>query len=368
MDYYQPRRKLSFWGYFLSALLGAVVGGFLLLTFGPARLFTKFQPQQTQQPAQQPQITEVKTEMGSVSLAANKVIPSIVGITTTKVQKSYFYQNKLVQGVGSGVIADADGYIITNNHVADMNSRSIKVSLYDGREVEGRTVWADPSLDLAIVKINADNLSAAQFGDSKNIRIGEQAVAIGNPLGLKFQRTVTAGIISALNRTIEMSEGNFMEDLIQTDASINPGNSGGALINIKGEVIGINTVKVTSAEGIGFAVPINIIKPVLKSIKDTGKFVTPILGIKGFDKETAGYYDFKVENGIYIYDVVVNSPASKAGLREGDYIIMIDDKPINTMIDFKDALYSKGVGSKVKLKIKTQLGGEKEAEAELAGI
>ncbi|WDC85692.1 trypsin-like peptidase domain-containing protein [Caloramator sp. mosi_1] len=194
--------------------------------------------------------------------------------------------------------------MLTNNHVAGYSTSNIVVSLYDGRETNGRVVWADEVLDLAIVKIDEANLNIARLGDSKNVKIGEPVIAIGNPLGLTFQRTVTAGIVSALNRTIENSEGVFMEDLIQTDASINPGNSGGPLVNTKGEVIGINTVKVTTAEGIGFAVPINIVKPIINSIKATGKFETPSLGIKGFDKNLAGYYDFKIEKGIYVYDVL----------------------------------------------------------------
>ncbi|WP_242847841.1 S1C family serine protease [Fervidicella metallireducens] len=300
-------KKPSIFGYIAASLFGAVIGGLLLLMFGPAVLFDKFKQPSYQEPIKtSPERVVERVVTSDVSDAAEKVIPTVVGIATTKIERGLFDYGKKVQGVGSGIIIDEDGYILTNNHVAGMNAKYIAVSLYDGRDVEGRTVWADPVLDLAIVKIEADNLKSAQLADSSLVKIGQQAIAVGNPLGLKFQRTVTSGIVSAVNRTISLDTDIFMEDLIQTDASINPGNSGGPLVNIKGEVIGVNTVKVSTAEGIGFAVPINIIKPVLRSIKSTGSFVTPVMGIKGFDKELAGYFNYKIKEGIYIYESVVN--------------------------------------------------------------
>ncbi|WP_084424697.1 S1C family serine protease [Caloramator sp. ALD01] len=362
MEYYGRRRPSAF-GYFLSAFFGAVIGGFLLLTFAPEALFQRFQ-------VKEPEKVEVKKEVvyetvsTDVTKAAEEVIPSVVGIKTTRIQRSFF-QNKRVQGVGSGIIIDNEGYILTNNHVAGYSSTNIVVSLYDGREVNGRVVWADEVLDLAIVKIDEGNLNVARLGDSKNVKIGEPVIAIGNPLGLTFQRTVTAGIISALNRTIEISEGVFMEDLIQTDASINPGNSGGPLVSTKGEVIGINTVKVTTAEGIGFAVPINIIKPIINSIKATGKFETPSLGIKGFDKNLAGYFDFKIEKGIYVYDVLRASPAARAGIKEGDVIVSINGKEVNTMMELKEEMFKVGVGGTLTITIKTPVGTTKNVEVKL---
>lgn len=187
------------------------------------------------------------------------------------------------------MIIDNSGYILTNNHVANKNSKSIKISLYNGSDVDAKPMWANDSLDLSILKINSKNLTPVVLGDSSKVQIGQTAIAIGNPLGLNFQRTVTSGIVSAVNRTVEAGEGVFMEDLIQTDASINPGNSGGPLIDTTGDVIGVNSAKITSAEGIGFAVPVNIIKPVLKSLKSTGSFVTPVIGIIGLDKSMSGY-------------------------------------------------------------------------------
>lgn len=195
----------------------------------------------------------------------------------------------------------------------------------------------------------------APLGDSKGVRIGEDAIAIGNPLGLTFQRTVTAGIISAVNRTIEIEEGILMEDLIQTDASINPGNSGGPLVNINGEVIAVNTVKVSTAEGIGFAVPINIVKPVIKSIIDTGDFKAPVMGIKGLDRELASLYNYKVTEGIYIIEAPPQGPAGRAGIKEGDIIPAINNKTINTLLELKEELYNAGIGGTITVRYKTQL-------------
>lgn len=367
MEFKEFREKRpSYFGYFISGILGALIGSFLLLTFGPAALFSKFQQppiQQNQQ--QQQQIVVNRNEASAVSVAANKVIPSVVGITTTKIDKSFLNPGKKVQGVGSGVIIDKDGYIVTNNHVAGLNARNISVSLSDGRETSGRVIWTDEALDLSVVKIDVDNLAAASFGDSKQLTVGEEAIAIGNPLGLTFQRTVTSGIISALNRTIEVEQSKFMEDLIQTDASINPGNSGGPLVNIKGEIIGINTVKVTSAEGIGFAVPINILKPIINTIKSTGTFKTPVMGIQGFDKNMSIYIDKKIDKGIYVYKVERNSPAAKAGLIDGDTIVSINGNEINTMMDLRESLYNVGVGAKIKVGIVTPLKTTKEIEITL---
>lgn len=359
MEYY-GRKRPSIFGYFLSALLGAVVGGFLLLTFGPEAIFKRLEPKEIVKEDTKKEVV-VETKTTDITKAAENLIPTVVGIRTTKIQRGLF-QNKKVQGVGSGVIIDKDGYILTNNHVAGYGSSNIVVSLYDGRETAGVVVWADEVLDLAIVKINEGNLSVAKFGDSKSLKIGETVIAIGNPLGLTFQRTVTSGIISALNRTIEISEGVFMEDLIQTDASINPGNSGGPLSNTSGEVIGINTVKVTSAEGIGFAVPINIVKPIIYSIKKTGKFETPAIGIKAFDKNLAGYFDFKIEKGIYVYDVTRGSSAYRAGIREGDVILAINNVEVNTMMDLKETIYKIGAGNTCSLTIKTPIGNTKTVE------
>lgn len=286
-----------------------------------------------------------------ITMVAEKLSPSVVGITTTRISKDLYSQNQRTQGVGSGVIVSEKGYILTNNHVAG-NADSLMISLFDGRDVRGQIVWADPVLDLAIVKINADKITAAPLGDSKTVRVGQDAIAIGNPLGLTFQRTVTAGIISAMNRTIEVERGVFMEGLLQTDASINPGNSGGPLINSNGEVVGINTVKVITAEGMGFAVPINVAKPVIAKVSSGGNYGAPSIGLQSFDKELGKIFDFVINEGVYVYDCKDGSCASKAGIKKGDAIISVNGKPINTSIELKEALNEAGEGGKVVLKVK----------------
>lgn len=294
----------------------------------------------------------------TIIAAAQKVTPAVVGITTTRISKDLQAESNRVQGVGSGVIVNSNGYILTNNHVAG-DAESLIISLYDGREVTGKIVWTDPVLDLAIVKIDADNLTVASLGDSKNVKVGQDAIAIGNPLGLTFQRTVTAGIISAVNRTIEVEKGVFMENLIQTDASINPGNSGGPLINTKGEVVGINTVKVITAEGMGFAVPINVVKPVINRVASGARYSAPDIGLQSFDKELGKIFDFTINEGVYVYDSCDGGCAYKSGIRKGDIILAVDDKPVNTPLELKEAINDKGAGAVVKLRIKNG-NGEKD--------
>jgi serine protease Do len=305
-------------------------------------------------------------DSSAITFVAEKVSPSVVGITTTRLTKDLYSQNQRTEGVGSGVIVSNKGYILTNNHVAG-GAESLMVSLFDGRDVRGQMVWADPVLDLAIVKINADNLTEAALGDSKTVRVGEDAVAIGNPLGLTFQRTVTAGIISAKNRTIEVEKGVFMEGLMQTDASINPGNSGGPLINARGEVVGINTVKVITAEGMGFAVPINVAKPVIAKVSSGGNYGAPSIGLQSFDKELGKIFDFVIDKGVYVYDCKDGSCASKAGIKKGDAIISVNGKPINSAIELKEALNEAGEGGKVVLRVKNG-DGEKDVSIILDGM
>ena len=221
----------------------------------------------------------------------------------------------------------------------------------------GNVVWSDIDLDLSIIKIKESNLPVAKLADSSKIRVGESVYAIGNPIGYEFRRTVTSGIISAKNRTIKIDEGEeqaYMTDLIQTDATINPGNSGGPLIYPNGEVIGINTVKITSAEGIGFAVPINVVKKVIENFNNDDKFEEATIGIYGYDKEIVPYLTankIQLKNGIYIAKVVPNSSASKVDLQEGDIINAFDGNQIETMNDLKQYVYTKKPGENISLSI-----------------
>ena len=199
-------------------------------------------------------------------------------------------------GIGSGVIISKKGYILTNEHVSGDKYSTCYVTLADGEVLTANVVWADSTLDLSIIKVNKQFADFVLLGDSEDIKIGETVFAIGNPIGMEFQRTVTSGIISAKNRTItfeENSEKFFMDNLIQTDATINPGNSGGPLLNIYGEIIGINTVKISSAEGIGFAVPINIVKPIISKLESTGKFDEASIGILGYDSNIINFLNYE---------------------------------------------------------------------------
>jgi len=287
---------------------------------------------------------------------AKKATAGVVGITVERVSEAHLFKNNSETeiGVGSGVIVSQDGYILTNNHVAGGKSRRIIVSFADGRNVDGEVVWADPVLDLAVVKVNLTGLTPLALGDATRLSVGEPAIAIGNPLGLEFQRTVTSGIISALNRTIRIeteSGTNYMEDLIQTDASINPGNSGGPLLNSNAEVIGINTVKVSSAEAMGFAIPINIAKPIIDKLVTEGKFTEPYLGFFAYDKGVLQYMfgDEAQQMGLYVAHVDPEGPAYKAGVREGCLIKQVDGIDITTMLQLRTYIYSKNPGDTVNI-------------------
>ena len=284
---------------------------------------------------------------------------SIVGISKIKQTGTSVFINNAEQklGLGSGVIITDNGYILTNQHVAGNKYSSCYVSLSDGKIYEGNEVWADSNIDLAIVKINKSNLSYLEFGDSDNLKLAEEVYAIGNPLGLDFQKTITKGIISALNRTIKLEDNEtnvYMEDLIQTDATINQGNSGGALINNSGKLIGINSVKISNAEGIGFAVPINIVKPIINKLVNNNRFDEAWLGIYGYDKEAIQYLDsnIEIESGVYVAQIAVDGPAFGLDIKEGDVITKIDDVKINKMNELKKYIYSKSPNDFVTLHIK----------------
>lgn len=307
-----------------------------------------------------------------VADVARNASPGVVGISVLKVDSNALFDTGASQkwGIGSGVIVSPEGYILTNHHVVGGRNKKIIVSLADGRNIEGVSVWCEPVLDLAIVKIEAPDLVAVPLGDASKLKVGEPAIAIGNPLGLQFQTTVTSGIISALNRTIEITTDlgtSYMEDLIQTDASINPGNSGGPLLNSKGEVIGINTIKVASAEGMGFAIPINVAKPIIKRYVSFGEFIEPYIGVFAYDREVIKYLDGNIdlEHGIYVANIDENGPAYRSGIRTGDIITHIDGREIDTMMELRSYIYSKDPGDKVTV-IYDSKGETKEVEFILA--
>ena len=296
------------------------------------------------------------------------LLQSVVGISKLKDNGGSILNNVSTDdlGLGTGIVVSENGYILSNNHVTGDKYSTCYVTIEENT-YKGVVIFSEADLDLSIVKVEANNLKSANLGNSIKNRVGEQVYAIGNPIGYEFKRTVTSGIISALNRTIRIEEGenvSYISDLIQTDATINPGNSGGPLVNKYGEVIGINTVKITSAEGIGFAIPINVIKPVIEQLKNNGKFEETTLGIYAYDSEVAEYMNLKnkLTSGIYITDVITNGPAYKSDLKVGDIIISIDNKKLNTINDLREYIYTKNARDIVNLKI---LRMQKERDIEV---
>lgn len=283
---------------------------------------------------------------------AKRVGPAVVGITSEVYDRDIFNRNVEVgQNVGSGVIFDKKGYIVTNNHVVG-NNRQVNVALSDGQIVTGKVIGTDSVTDLAVVKIpGSDKLPVAEFGNSDSLQPGETAVAIGNPLGLEFRGTVTVGVISALNRTLDDVEQQIK--LIQTDAAINPGNSGGALCTADGKVIGINSAKIAKAgvEGMGFAIPINQVKVIVSQLISNGHVTRPYLGLYGIDKTLAArngiFWDHN--GGIYVYKIADGSPLDGSDIVRGDYIMQINGKATNSLSELRNVMMNYKPGDKVTI-------------------
>ncbi len=319
--------------------------------------------------------------------AANKILPSIVGISITyNVTSSSPLYSMFGQGrgnsttseataSGSGIIISDDGYIVTNNHVVDSSSEStyydiseatsVKVSLYgDDTQYDAKIIGKDSQTDLAVLKIDKTGLTAAEFADSDSVKVGEFAMAVGNPLDLGT--SITCGVVSALNRKVQDSDGTTTYTCIQTDAAINSGNSGGALVNSQGQVIGINTLKVasTGVEGIGFAIPINSTTDIIDQLKTNQKVKRPYIGISGRDLDDDTAKRYNLVKGVYVVSVDEYSAAEKAGLKTGDVIVGIDDKSISTMSELNEIKNTHSIGDTVKLKINRD-GQEKEIDLTL---
>jgi serine protease Do len=256
------------------------------------------------------------------------------------------------EGQGSGVIVDSqNGYILTNNHVVQ-NALEIKVTLADGRTFTGKVLGSYPISDIAVVKIEGTNLPEAIMGDTTNLRVGSWAIAIGNPYG--FENTVTVGVVSAFNRTLSSPEtGRPLQDLIQTDAAINPGNSGGALVNISGEVIGINTAIMPYAQGMGFAIDINAAKSIFNDLVQLGHVVRPWLGIIYTQVNDQIAKDLKLTEitGVIVLEVIADSPAAKAGLQKDDVIQTINGEKLTKMEVLRQIIRAKKVGDNVTLQV-----------------
>ena len=256
--------------------------------------------------------------------AVEKVSKSVVNIASVRMLHDQMFRIFPIEGVGSGVVINENGYILTNNHVIDDEER-LKITLSDGKVLRGKVAGSDETTDLAVLKVESEQpLPAAQLGNSDDLKTGQIAIAIGNPFGLTGGPAVSAGIVSSLNRSIQTRNGVL--ELIQTDAAINPGNSGGPLVNTKGEVIAINTANMPYAQGIGFAVPINTAKSILKELIEKGRVMRPWIGIASIKvtPQLARYYGLPLADGALIARVEPYSPADDAGLRKGDIIEEID--------------------------------------------
>jgi serine protease Do len=264
---------------------------------------------------------------------------SVVSIGSVRIHRDFRFGPVPLEGQGSGVIIDKRGYILTNNHVID-NSARVRVTLKDGRTFVGEVTGTDPSTDLALIGVEAGaDLSAAQFGDSEALKVGQIVLAVGNALGLPGAPTVSMGVISALGRPLPGTD--FVpEGLIQTDASINPGNSGGPLSDLNGNVIGINTAMIPYAQGVGFAIPADTVKRVVEQILQKGRVVRPWLGISGVDMNSAiaKRYDLTSDKGVLLAETARDGPAYEAGLRAGDIIVKIGETEIKRMRDLVLAL------------------------------
>ena len=259
--------------------------------------------------------------------------------------------------MGSGIIVSNKGYILTNQHVVG-KSKNCYVTTEDGNTYIGKVLWSNLDIDLAILKVETIFNNVTNIGNSNSVRIGQMVYAIGNPIGYEFQRTVTGGIISAVDRTVKIKNDDetysYMSNLIQTDATINPGNSGGPLVDSNGNTIGINTIKITSAEGIGFAIPINVIKPVIEKYEQTGEFIEPYLGIYAYDGSVMSYVNqnMRLSEGIYIERIIGDGPASGTELKKGDIVTKIDNTSVNKMCELQAYIFSKNVGDEIILTIK----------------
>ena len=276
---------------------------------------------------------------------AEKISPSVVKVDVAQAARSRSGEPRERQGGGSGFIFAPDGLILTNSHVVHGATR-IKVSLPDGRGFPAHTIGDDPASDLAVIRIDAPSLVAAPLGDSRKLHVGQLAIAIGNPYG--FQYTVTAGVISALGRSLRSYSGRLIEDVIQTDASLNPGNSGGPLVTSDGQVVGVNTATIMGAQGLCFAIGINTAKFVAGRLLQEGRVPRSQIGVEAqttpLHRRLVRFYDLPQDSGVVVISVEEGSPARRAGLQEGDVIVALDGKPVAGVDDLQRLLTDARVG------------------------
>lgn len=361
--FYQPPKRTGFAGLLFAAIIGAVLGG-SLVTFVVLRYAlpnaAEAPPEPTQPPAASREVPFEARDLPehqntAIVRATERVLPTVVGITNKALVQDIFDGRSILRerASGTGVIIDADGHIVTNNHVIE-GATELRVTLGDGLEYPARLIGSDAATDLAVIKIEKSNLPVAHFGDSNDLAVGEGAIAIGNPLGLTFSQTVTVGVISAKQRTVTINEHNFT--FIQTDAAINNGNSGGPLVNLKGEVVGINTakIKIPGVEGMGFAIPANTVKNITRDLIIHGRIIRPWIGVYwggDVDEALAKQLQLPIAYGVLIQGAAEESPAAQAGIRRGDVIIAMGGKKIANFNDLRRTIFEYRVGAEVELTI-----------------
>ncbi|KIQ95455.1 Serine protease Do-like HtrA [Anoxybacillus thermarum] len=374
-EHVRQKQKGNRGGTFLAGLVGAVLGGMLVIVSIPSLVKWDVLPYSLEQTEEkQTTVTEQPKVDKSVAVdvvtqvtkAVDKVSNAVVGIVN--IQEASFWSEGGEAGTGSGVIYKKEGnkaYIVTNHHVVEGASR-VEVSLSDGTKVPARLLGSDVWTDLAVLEIDAKHVTnVAEFGNSDVVKVGEPVIAVGNPLGLQFAGSVTQGIISGVNRTIPIdidqdSIPDWHAEVLQTDAAINPGNSGGALVNIEGQVIGINSMKIAqeAVEGIGLSIPINYAKPIISDLEKFGQVRRPYMGVElrslsdipAYHWQQTLHLPANVKEGVAILQVVPGSPAAQAGLREFDVIVALDDENIPDVIALRKHLYNrKQIGDTMKV-------------------
>ncbi|SHH73219.1 S1C family serine protease [Virgibacillus chiguensis] len=369
-EHYPPKRRKKKSGWLVPLLLGAILGVLLVTVALPVLVDTGILNNAEQQKNERSGPKEVvNVDVSSqITEVINQVAPAVVGVINIQSQMDFWQQQEenSQAGEGSGVIykkADGNAFVVTNHHVVE-GADTVEVVLSDDTHVEADLVGTDLFSDLAVLKMGGDQVEQViKMGSSANVKRGEPAIAIGNPLGLMFSGSVTQGVISGTERTIPLDfnqdgRADWQAEVIQTDAAINPGNSGGALINIRGQLIGINSMKInqTAVEGLGFAIPIDYALPIIEELETEGKVTRPYLGVEIYSLEevpqtewdsTLGLPD-NIKGGVYVWSVEPLSPADRAGLKRLDVITELDGKKVMNMIDLRKILYQeKEVGDEI---------------------
>ncbi|MFD1449481.1 MULTISPECIES: S1C family serine protease [Oceanobacillus] len=373
----QPPGNKNKW--LVPLLLGIIIGGILVMLINPDFLNNENTEQanlaeeennetsgSNDDSAGQPMQVDVSTQLTDI---IEQVTPAVVGITNIQQNVSWGAgADGIEAGTGSGVIykvENGETYIVTNHHVIE-DADAVEVIMYDDTHMEADIIGSDLFTDLAVLKMESGNKDKAmEVGSSANLKVGEPAIAIGNPLGAYLSSTVTQGVISGTERTIPMDfnfdgQPDWQAEVVQTDAAINPGNSGGALINLYGQLIGINSMKINeeAVEGIGFAIPIDSALPVMQELEEHGEVVRPFLGVEIYSIEELPQYEWRntlqlpleVDGGVYVWSVENASPADKAGIEQYDVIVALDGEPVYNTIDLRKILYEqKDVGDHIKV-------------------